>query len=112
SPSFADACEVCGFKFIGPSPAVMERLGDKAVAREIMRTAGVPVVPGTEGALVNDQDAFRFAQRTGYPLLVKAAHGGGGRGIRLVQNEEELPRALDMARVEAAAAFGSAEVYI
>ncbi len=111
-PSFAEACEACGIKFIGPSAESMERLGDKASARETMRAAGVPVVPGTNGTLASEQEAITFANKIGYPLLIKAAFGGGGRGIRLVQNEEELPRALEMARTEAAAAFGSAAVYI
>lgn len=111
-PSFAEACVACGLKFIGPSAASMERMGDKAMARETMRAAGVPVVPGTTGKLQNDADAINFAQKTGYPLLVKAAFGGGGRGIRFVENEEELPRALDMARNEAAAAFGNGDVYL
>jgi len=77
-----------------------------------MRTAGVPVVPGTNGTVADEQEALRFAQKIGYPLLIKAAHGGGGRGIRLVQNEEELPRQLDMARTEAASSFGSGDVYM
>src|SRR5579859_5310631 len=106
--SFAEACEACGLKFIGPSGAVMEKMGDKAVARETMRNAGVPVVPGTVGLLTGEQDAVRFAQKVGYPILIKAAFGGGGRGIRLVQSEEELPRQLEMARTEGASAFGSA----
>ncbi|HLK47984.1 MAG TPA: acetyl-CoA carboxylase biotin carboxylase subunit, partial [Bryobacteraceae bacterium] len=110
--SFAEACEACGLKFIGPSPVSMERMGDKAAARETMRAAGVPVIPGTPGALNDAQDALQFAQKTGYPLLIKASLGGGGRGIRLVQNEEELPRQLEMARNEAATAFGSPSVYI
>ncbi|HLK59001.1 MAG TPA: acetyl-CoA carboxylase biotin carboxylase subunit [Chthonomonadaceae bacterium] len=109
--SFAEACEACGIKFIGPSAASMEKMGDKAVARETMKAAGVPVIPGTQA--VNDaQEAIRFAQRVGYPLLIKAALGGGGRGIRLVQNEEELPRQLEMARNEAVTAFGNPNVYI
>ncbi|HZP82594.1 MAG TPA: acetyl-CoA carboxylase biotin carboxylase subunit [Chthonomonadaceae bacterium] len=110
--SFAEACEACGLKFIGPSAAVMEKMGDKAVARETMRAAGVPVVPGSNGLLGSEQDAFHFAQKSGYPLLIKAAMGGGGRGIRLVQNEEELARQLDIARTEAASAFGSPDVYL
>ncbi|HLV80441.1 MAG TPA: acetyl-CoA carboxylase biotin carboxylase subunit [Chthonomonadaceae bacterium] len=110
--SFAEACEVCDLKFIGPSSAVMERMGDKAAAREAMRAAGVPIIPGTAGALAGEQDAFKFAQKTGYPLLIKAALGGGGRGIRLVQNDDELPRALEMARTEAVSAFGSPDLYI
>jgi acetyl-CoA carboxylase biotin carboxylase subunit len=111
-PSFAEACEACGIKFIGPSAAAMERMGDKSTARETMRAAGVPIVPGTNGPVANLQDALQFAQKIGFPLLVKASFGGGGRGIRIVQNEEELPRAVETARSEAAAAFGSADVYL
>ncbi len=111
-PSFAEACEACGLKFIGPSAAVMEKMGDKAVARETMRNAGVPVVPGTNGALTSELEALRFAQRYGYPLLIKASLGGGGRGIRFVQNEEDLPRQLELARAEAASAFGSPDIYL
>ncbi len=110
--NFAEACEMCGLKFIGPSATVMDRMNNKSSARETMRAAGVPVVPGTEGMIADDQEALKFARKTGFPLLIKAAHGGGGRGIRLVQNEDELPRQLDMARNEAASAFGSAEVYM
>ncbi len=111
-PSFAEACEACGLKFIGPSAAVMEKMGDKAVARETMRNAGMPVVPGTNGALTSELEALRFAQRYGYPLLIKASLGGGGRGIRFVQNEEDLPRQLELARAEAASAFGSPDIYL
>jgi acetyl-CoA carboxylase biotin carboxylase subunit len=110
--SFADACETCGLKFIGPVAAVMEKMGDKAAARELMRVAGVPIIPGSDGVIAGEHEALRFAHRCGYPLLIKAAHGGGGRGIRVVQNEEELPRLLEMARSEAAAAFGSPDVYL
>jgi acetyl-CoA carboxylase, biotin carboxylase subunit len=110
--TFAEACLLHGLKFIGPSAVVMEKMGDKATARETMRLAGVPVVPGTNGPLANEQDAVRFAQKVGYPILIKAALGGGGRGIRLVQSEEELGLQLEMARNEAAAAFGSPEVYV
>ncbi len=77
-----------------------------------MRTAGVPVIPGSPGAIATEQEAQTFAQKAGYPLLIKASLGGGGRGIRLVQNEEELPRQLDMARNEALTSFGSPDVYI
>jgi len=110
--SFAEACEACGLKFIGPSSAAMEKMGDKSAARETMRLAGVPVVPGTPGPISTEQEAHAFAQKVGYPILVKASLGGGGRGIRLVQNDEELPRQLDMARNEALTAFGSPDVYI
>lgn len=110
--SFAQACEAHGIKFIGPSAAVMEKMGDKATARETMRAANVPVVPGSNGILNNEQEALTFAKRYGYPLLIKAAMGGGGRGIRLVHNDEELPHALEMARQESLSSFGSADVYL
>lgn len=110
--SFAEACELHGLKFIGPSAAVMERMGDKAVARETMRAAGVPIVPGTPGPVDSVEEAQRYALKIGFPLLIKAALGGGGRGIRLVQNEEELPRQFDLARAEAAGAFGKPDVYM
>src|SRR5579871_6804567 len=111
-PSFAEACEACGLKFIGPSAAAMEKMGDKAAARETMRAAGVPVIPGTPGPVHTVQEALQFAHKVGFPVLIKAALGGGGRGIRLVQNEEEVPRQLDMARNEAVTAFGNPNVYI
>ena len=110
--SFAEACEAHELKFIGPSAAVMERMGDKSVARETMRAAGVPVVPGSNGPLETVEEAQEFARKIGFPLLIKAALGGGGRGIRLVQNEEELPRQFDMARTEAASSFGKPDVYM
>jgi acetyl-CoA carboxylase biotin carboxylase subunit len=111
-PSFAEACEAHGLKFIGPSAAAMERMGDKAAAKESMRQARVPVIPGTLGVVSSEQEAIEFAHRAGFPVLIKAALGGGGRGIRLVQNEEELPRQLDLARNEAVSSFGSPDVYI
>lgn len=109
---FAEACEAHSIKFIGPSASVMERMGDKATARETMRAAGVPVVPGSNGPVADEQEALSLAKKIGFPLLIKAAYGGGGRGIRLVQNEEELSRQLEMARSEAAAAFGSSAIYL
>jgi len=110
--SFAEACMLHGLKFIGPSSAIMEKMGDKAAARETMQLAGVPIIPGTNGVLTNEQDAVRFAQKVGYPILIKAALGGGGRGIRLVQSDDDLGMQLDMARSEASAAFGSPDVYL
>jgi acetyl-CoA carboxylase, biotin carboxylase subunit len=110
--SFAEACEVCGIKFIGPQPAVIEKMGDKAEAREAMLAAGVPIVPGTQGVLQNDTDALKAAEEIGFPLIVKAAAGGGGKGMRVVQNEEDLLAAVKVAQTEAAAAFGSPEVYL
>jgi len=110
--SFAEACEMCGIKFIGPQPAVIEKMGDKAEAREAMQAAGVPIVPGTQGVLQNDGDALKAAEEIGFPLIVKAAAGGGGKGMRVVHTEEDLLAAVKVAQTEAAAAFGSPEVYL
>ena len=111
-PSFAEACEACKVKFIGPKAASIEKMGDKAKAREIMQSAGVPIIPGTKGVLQNEQDAYRMASRIGYPVLIKASSGGGGRGIRLVQNEEELGKVLKVAQMEAESAFGNPDIYM
>ena len=111
-PSFAEACEACKVKFIGPKPSCIEKMGDKARAREMMISAGVPVIPGTKGVLQNEQEALKLARKMGYPVMIKAASGGGGKGIRLVQNEEELSRVLKIAQTEAEAAFGNADVYM
>ncbi len=111
-PGFAEACEACKIKFIGPKSASIEKVGDKAKAREIMQAAGVPVIPGTKGILQGEQDAIRTAAKMGYPVLIKASAGGGGKGIRLVQNEEEMGREIKMAQAESEAAFGSSEVYM
>jgi acetyl-CoA carboxylase biotin carboxylase subunit len=111
-PSFAEACEACRLKFIGPKPATIEKMGDKAKAREIVQSAGVPVIPGTKGILQNEQEAFRTAAKMGYPVLIKAAAGGGGRGIRFVSNEEELAKVLKIAQTEAESAFGNPDVYM
>ena len=111
-PSFAEACEACKIKFIGPKPSCIEKMGDKAKAREMMISAGVPVIPGTKGVLQNEQEAYKLASKMGYPVMIKAASGGGGKGIRLVQNEEELGRVLKIAQTEAEAAFGNSDVYM
>ena len=111
-PSFAEACEACKVKFIGPKAASIEKMGDKAKAREIMQSAGVPIIPGTKGVLQNEQDAYRMAARIGYPVLIKASSGGGGRGIRLVQNEEELGKVLKVAQMEAESSFGNPDIYM
>ncbi|MBI3946881.1 MAG: acetyl-CoA carboxylase biotin carboxylase subunit [Armatimonadetes bacterium] len=110
--SFADACAACGIKFVGPSPESIERMGDKARARALMKDAGVPVVPGSEGVLGDEQRALREAAQIGYPLMIKAAAGGGGRGIRVVHGEEGLSRELRTAEAEAKAAFGNGALYL
>ena len=109
---FAQACADNGIKFIGPSPQAIRDLGNKVKAKEIAQAAGAPTVPGTDGAVKDDAEALAFAKQAGYPLMIKAAAGGGGRGMRIVRNEEELPRLLQSCRNEAQGAFGSDEVFI
>jgi acetyl-CoA carboxylase biotin carboxylase subunit len=109
---FARACEDSGITFIGPSPDAIERMGDKAVAKQTMRDAGVPTVPGSDGAVESEADALRFASEVGYPVLIKASAGGGGRGMRIATSAEDLPSNLHAARAEAAVAFGDDTVYL
>jgi acetyl-CoA carboxylase, biotin carboxylase subunit len=110
--AFAEACGVAGLVFVGPPPAAIRALGDKTAARRIARTLGVPTVPGTFEP-VSGADATRSAAREiGYPLMVKAAMGGGGKGMRVVRSESELENALALARSEAAYAFGDGAVYL
>ena len=110
--TFAQACHDAGLVFIGPPPAAIRAMGDKMAARRAAIAAGVPVVPGTEQPLRDDVEAARVAERVGYPVMLKAAMGGGGKGMRLVRASAELPGALRAARSEAGAAFGDAAVYI
>jgi acetyl-CoA carboxylase biotin carboxylase subunit len=112
NPHFAEICRDCRITFIGPSPEAIAKMGNKSVAREMMRKAGVPIVPGSDGPVQDEAAAIAVARGIGYPLIVKAAGGGGGRGMRVVQNREDLLGALTEARREAEAAFGNAEVYI
>ena len=109
---FARACEAAGIVFIGPSADVIEAMGDKVYAREVAISAGVPVIPGTDGAIETLDEAMAFAAGCGYPLIVKAAMGGGGRGMSIVRDEAALRDALARSKAEAAAAFGSAKVFI
>jgi acetyl-CoA carboxylase biotin carboxylase subunit len=109
---FAEICGECGLTFIGPLPDSIRRMGDKAEARRTMIAAGVPVLPGSEGALASIEEAQELAAQTGFPVIVKAAAGGGGRGMRVVENAEELAVAFETARSEAAAAFGVPDVYL
>ncbi|GAB4454618.1 MAG: acetyl-CoA carboxylase biotin carboxylase subunit [Armatimonadaceae bacterium] len=110
--SFAEVCAAAGIKFIGPPVTAIEQMGDKATARRVAKEAGVPTVPGSEGVVGGEADALKIAAQIGYPVVVKATAGGGGRGIRVVQNEEELTRVLKTAMTEAASAFGNPDVYI
>lgn len=110
--SFASICESCGLTFIGPSHTTIEKLGDKIVAKEIARRVKAPVIPGTEGGVETVEEGLKAADKIGYPLLVKAAAGGGGKGIRVVEKKEDFARHFASAKKEALAAFSNDEVYL
>ncbi len=112
NPTFADACRDAGIVFIGPSGDTIRKAGNKAEARRLMRQAGVPITPGSPGLLRNEQEARSAAEEVGYPVLLKAAAGGGGRGIRLVERPQDLPAALSQAQAEADACFGDRSMYL
>jgi acetyl-CoA carboxylase biotin carboxylase subunit len=109
---FAEVCRACGIKFIGPPEAAMTALGNKDAAKKIARAAGVPTVPGSAGIVTEDAEAIRFANATGYPVLIKAAAGGGGRGMRVAHDEASLLTGLKSARQEAEAAFKDGSVFL
>src|SRR4030042_105187 len=102
---FAEVCRECGITFIGPPVEAMRLLGDKIQARQLAQKVGVPVVPGSSGAIETDADAMKLAQEMGYPFMIKAAAGGGGRGMRVVHNDINLRSAFNAAQAEARAAF-------
>ena len=112
NPDFAKACEDCGIAFIGPSSKTISLLGDKVAARQTAREAGVPVTPGSDGAVGEYREVERIAREIGFPVMLKAASGGGGKGIRKVDGPEELKNAFMEAAAEAAASFGDGRVYI
>src|SRR5512135_9561 len=112
NPHFAEACLTSGITFIGPSPESIRLGGDKAKARQVMKRRGVPVVPGSEGAVVSEEAALKTAKKIGFPVIIKASAGGGGRGMRVAQSEEELDKLYFMAQREALTAFGNGEIYI
>jgi acetyl-CoA carboxylase, biotin carboxylase subunit len=109
---FAEVCEISEIKFIGPKPAVTRAMGLKQHARAAMRECGVPILPGSEGILKSTEDALETAERIGYPTMLKASAGGGGRGMREVREASELPALLTQAQQEAQAAFASPDVYM
>jgi acetyl-CoA carboxylase biotin carboxylase subunit len=109
---FAELCAACGITFIGPHPSAITKMGDKTTARETMKEAGVPTVPGTEGIVEDIDEAVAVAREIGFPVIVKATAGGGGKGMRVVHSEEELKRAIRMAQQEAEANFGNPGVYL
>jgi acetyl-CoA carboxylase, biotin carboxylase subunit len=109
---FNEICRSCNIDFIGPSPEAMAKLGDKNAARELARRVGVPVVPGSDGTIDSVEAALRFAHEVGFPVLIKAVAGGGGRGMRVAANDLALQSAFQQARTEAEAAFGNGAVYL
>jgi acetyl-CoA carboxylase biotin carboxylase subunit len=112
SAYLAEVCEACHIKFIGPNPQVIRLMGDKARARRVMKKAGVPILPGSDGPIDNEEKALKLAKEIGFPVIVKATVGGGGRGMRVVRAAGELSHAVTAAQREAEAAFGVGEVYI
>jgi acetyl-CoA carboxylase, biotin carboxylase subunit len=112
SAYLAEVCEACHIKFIGPDPEVIRLMGDKSRARRAMKKAGLPVLPGSDGLLENEEKALKVARDLSYPVIIKASAGGGGRGMRIVRAAEEMAQALRAARREAEAAFGVGDVYL
>ena len=110
--AFAEMCEEHGLTFVGPSADAIRRMGDKAEAKRTMRAAGVPVVPGSEGLLESAEEASRLAEEVGYPVILKATAGGGGRGMRVARSAEDIVHAFDTASAEAEAGFGNAGLYL
>src|ERR1700691_2070409 len=109
---FADVCESCNIKFIGPSSRAMNALEDKAVSRNLAKKAGVPIPPGSDGTVANEQEALQVAKRIGYPVVIKAIAGGGGKGMRAAHNDVYLVKGYHTARSEAEKSFGNSGVYI
>jgi pyruvate carboxylase len=112
NPEFSEACERAGIVFVGPTSEMQRRLGDKIAGRRAAEAAGVPVVPGTPDPILHDEEALLFARRAGYPIIIKASAGGGGRGMRVARNQRELVEGLVSARSEARAAFGNPAVFL
>ncbi len=110
--NFAEVCESCNIKFIGPSASAIRSMGDKNAARQCAAKAGVPVCPGSDGVLVDEKEALKIAQRIGYPVMIKALAGGGGRGMRIAHNDVSLIQGFHAARIEAEKAFGDGGVYM
>ncbi|MBK8100090.1 MAG: acetyl-CoA carboxylase biotin carboxylase subunit [Planctomycetes bacterium] len=109
---FAEVCQSCNIKFIGPSPSAIAQCGDKVAAKRLAKEAGVPTVPGSDGPIDNEQEALAIARKIGFPVLIKAAAGGGGRGMRVAHNEPSLVTGFHSARAEAEKAFKDSTVYL
>jgi len=112
NPDFAEQCESCNIKFIGPKSSTIRLMGDKAMAKEVAKKAKCPVIPGSEGIISDEKEALKIAKKIGFPVIVKAVAGGGGKGMRLAHNAMSFSREFEMARVEAEKAFGNGDVYI
>jgi acetyl-CoA carboxylase, biotin carboxylase subunit len=110
--NFAEVCRASNIKFIGPPPEVTRLMGEKEKARQAMKAAGVPILPGSDGVIDSEEDALDWAAKIGYPVILKAKAGGGGRGMRIVRTPEELPNLFHAANTEAANAFGNGELYM
>jgi acetyl-CoA carboxylase, biotin carboxylase subunit len=110
--NFAEVCQDCGIKFIGPTPDVIRLMGEKEKARAAMKQYGVPILPGSEDVMATADEAREWAGQVGFPVIIKASAGGGGRGMRIVRNEEELPALYRQAQSEASAAFGNGDLYM
>jgi len=112
SPGFAEICESCGIKFIGPTAENIRLMGDKVQAKKSMHKVGVPLIPGSEGGIADKEEALEIAKKIGYPLILKAKSGGGGKGMRICHSDVRLVGALMAAQSEAEAAFGDSEIYM
>ena len=110
--NFAEVCRASNVKFIGPPPEVMRLMGEKSTARQTMKKAGVPILPGSDGVVESEGDALEWAKSVGYPVILKAVAGGGGRGMRICRNADELPGLFQQASSEAAGAFGNGDLYM
>ena len=112
NPHFAEACHTSGITFIGPSPENMRLGGEKAKARQMMKRKGIPIVPGSDGPISSEDSVLKVARRIGFPVILKASAGGGGKGMRIVNEEKDIEQAYYLAQSEALAAFGNGELYI
>ena len=110
--NFAHVCESSGLKFIGPPSEVIRMMGEKEKARQAMKRCGVPILPGSDGVVASEPEALEWARQVGFPVIVKASAGGGGRGMRVIRSEEELPHMFSAAHSEAASAFGNGDLYM
>src|SRR5699024_3092263 len=109
---FAELCRECNVKFVGPTPEAIQKMGIKDVARQTMKEAGVPIVPGSDGILANEEEAVKIANEIGYTVIIKATGGGGGKGIRNAKNEEELINGFRITQKEAETSFGNPSGYL